>query len=420
MLNVVKMVRIDRSAYITVVFIVFGLNGMIGLARLLLYASLLGPAAFGMFSISQLLVTVGAYLSTLGFIEALNRQVPVLIGERKEKCAEYLLSLGLGFSLCVALIISLFFVVTVFNFSALQRYESIFVVGVLLVSTVFFNLVCSGIRGKSLTLEAGGLTLLKTVIAAILGIIVAPVWGVPGIIFVEASALFIVSIYALHRYLPNVLPVLRLKGRYKSMIGIGLPFLIGNIVLNLSQTIDSWFAQSVFDQVLYGQYAFAMIIFIAGQNFTSIIAQYVQPRVLTEFGRTKNHLSVLGYLHKVASVVSLLFIIGWFPFDFSLTYALAIFYPEYLEVSRLSLYIYIGTGAMGVLGVYESYVLARQKGKMLMSFYSLIFFVVFLLCWFAKFNQLGLVYYAIIFCIGRVACLFVVVLINKYLVVYYK
>jgi len=415
LLNIVKRARASRSTYLTVVFTAFGLNGIVGLVRLLLYASLLGPAAFGMFSVSQLLVTIGAYLSTLGFIEALNRQVPVLIGEGKEKRAEYLLSLGLGFSLSAAVCISLFFVVTVFSMTSLQRYDSIVLVGALLTSTVFFNLVCSGIRGKSLTLEAGGLTLLKTIFAAIAGILVAPVWGVTGIIIAEASALLVVSIYALRRYLPNVSPAVRLKGRYISIIGIGLPFLVGNIVLNLSQTIDSWFAQSIFDQILYGQYAFAMIIFIAGQNFTSIIAQYVQPRVLTEFGKTKNHLAVLKYLHKVAFVVSLLFVLGWLPFHIALTYALELFYPEYLLVGQLSLYVYIGTAAMGVLGVYESYVLARQKGKMLMFFYSIILSIIFFLCWFAKSSQFELVDYAIIFCTGRITCLIAVILINKYL-----
>lgn|GEM_PF-4249061 len=415
MLNIVKKARASRSAYLTVVFTAFGLNGVVGLARLLLYASLLGPAGFGSFSVSQLLVTIGAYLSTLGFIEALNRQVPVLIGERKEKRAEYLLSLGLGFSLSAAALISIFFVVTVFSMTSLQRYESIVLVGALLTSTVFFNIVCSGIRGKSLTLEAGGLTLLKTILAATAGIAVAPVWGVAGIIIAEASALLVVSIYALRRYLPNVSPTIRVKGRYLSIIGIGLPFLVGNIVLNLSMTIDSWFAQSIFEQSLYGQYAFAMIIFIAGQNFTAIIAQYVQPRVLTEFGKTKNHLAILKYLHKVAFVVSLLFVLGWFPFHVALTYALELFYPEYLEVGPLSLYIYIGTGAMGVLGVYESYVLARQKGRMLMFFYSIILSGIFFLCWFAKSNQFELIDYAIIFCAGRVACLLTVVSINKYL-----
>ncbi|NOE77957.1 oligosaccharide flippase family protein, partial [Vibrio cholerae] len=356
MLYVANKLKASKSAYLAVVFISFGLNGIIGLARLLIYASLLGPSVFGSFSVAQLLVTVGTYLSTLGFIEALNRQIPILIGEKKQRRAEYFLSLGLGFSLSTSLLISVFFAGAVFNIDSLRSYESIALVGALLTSTVLFNVVCSGIRGKSLTLEASVLTLTKTILASIVGVSAGSVWGVIGIIIAEATALTVIALYGLRTYLKNVTPILRSKSYCVTIIGIGFPFLVGNIVLNLSQTIDSWFAQSVFDTNIYGQYAFAMIIFVAGQNFSSIIGQYVQPRVLTEFGKTKDHLAVLDYLHKIAFVVLLFFILGWFPFYIIYNYSLEKFYPKYQEVSQICHFIYLGTSAMGVLSVYESYV----------------------------------------------------------------
>jgi len=411
-----KLSEPNNRTYITLVVGVFGLNGALGLVRLLLYAYLLGPAQFGLFSLSQLMVTIGAYLSTLGFVEALNRQVPVFLGERKEKRANYFISLGLGFAVTTSVILSVLFFTIVFYVPVLGKYEPIVLVGSLLIATVTFNVICSGVRGYSLTLEAGVLTLLKTVLAATMGILASRYWGVTGVVLAEASALLLVALYMLRHYLPQVRPIIRQKRFYIPILVIGLPFLLSNIVLNLSQTIDSWYVQSGFPTEVYGQYAFAMIIFIAGQNFTSIIAQYVQPRVFTDFGKTKNHMELLAKLDKISIVVVLIFLVAWYPFSFFLEYGLLAIYPEYTEVQPLALFIYIGTAAMGVLGINESYVLARKKGRSLIVGYSLTLSIILSCCWLAKANELPLVYFAYIFCSGRLICLAYVMVLNRYLV----
>lgn len=410
------MIKINGPSYFTLTFIVFGVNGVLGLARLLLYASLLGPSEFGLFSVGQLMITVGAYISTLGFVEALNRQVPILLGERKRHRAHYFLSLGFGFSLLIASVLSVIFYIIVSSGFYLMSYGAIKIVGVLLVSTVFFNLVLAGIRGKTLTLEAGSLILAKTIMASVGSVLLAEDYGVSGVIFSEALALSVFSLYGWRRYLPGVFPIIRKKGHYLSIIAIGLPFLINNIVLNLSQTVDSWFAQWAHSEELYGQYAFAMIIFIAGQNFIGIIVQYIQPRVFTEYGKTKDHSKLLVYLHWVSLVIALLFILGGAPFYFLLEYILNSFYQEYKAVLDFSLFIYAGSGAMGVLGIYESYILARKRGVLLMKYYLFVLVFISLSCWWAALNNFGLVEYSIIFCLGRFMCLIIVMSLNKYLV----
>lgn len=416
LLRIINLGKSKESTYFTIVVALFGINGILGLARLLLYASVLGPGEYGLFSIGQLLITIGAYLSTLGFIEALNRQIPILLGEKKQSRADYLLSIGLGLSLIISTLIAILFYIVVHTQAGLEAYNTISTVGLLLVATVFFNLILTGVRGKSLTLEAGLLTLIKTVIAGLFGYSLAPYYGAEGVILAEAFALCIIGIYGWRRYLPGVIPVIRKSGYYLPIISIGFPFLVGNVVLNLSQTVDSWFAQWAFEPVIYGQYAFAMIIFVAGQNFTGIIVQYIQPRVFTEYGRTKDHLEVLSKLHRVALLLGLFFLAGAFPFIWMLDYLLEIFYPSYLEVVGFALFIYVGTGAMGILGVYESYVLARSKGKVLMKWYALVLICICTACWTAKINQLGLLEYSMIFCSGRVLCLSVVFFLNRYLV----
>ena len=401
LIKIDNLVLTPQKSYFAKVMILFGMNGLLGLFKLLLYATFLGPSEFGLFSICLLIVTVGGYDSTMGFLEALNRQVPILLGEGKFSRGSYYLSIALGFSTAVSLILGILFYITVSTVSVLERYNSVSIVGVLLVSTVIFNIILSGVRGRSLTVELGSLTLAKTIIAGGVGLAAAPYFGAKGVILAESFSLCLVALYGWRKYLPSVVPTFRKKIFYFPIMAVGLPFLLGNVILNLSQTIDSWFVQANYDNLDYGIYAFSMILFVAGQNFTGVLIQYIQPRALTDFGRSKDHRRLLHDLERISTFLGVFFLVGLIPFYWILNITLERYYPDFSGAMDFAIYIYAGTGMMGCLGVYETYILALKKGKVLMQCYAAALVFITLSCLTAQLQDFGIIAYAIIFCVGR-------------------
>ena len=108
----------------------------------------------------------------------------------------------------------------------------------------------------------------------------------------------------------------------------------------------------------------------------------------------------------------MLFLVGLLPFYYILNLGLEVYYPNYLGVMDFVLYVYAGTCLMGCLGVYESYILALRKGRVLTSFYAMALAVITLFCFIVESQDFGLIGYAIVFCIGRLLCLAIVVFLS--------
>jgi O-antigen/teichoic acid export membrane protein len=400
--------------YLSAMTLIFGVSGVIGVGRMLGYAAILGPTSFGLFTFAQILITAGIYLSTLGFNEGLIREIPMLLGQGLRAQADKALSLGLGWSLAGGAVIAALFFAAVHVVPMLSRYLPIALAGLAMLSIVACNLVGTGIRGRSLNIEAGYVVLARTTAATVLGLGAAIHFGVTGALVGEAIGSAIVAAIGLHRFIPGTRPKVELDPEASRVLKIGSPFLISNVVLNLSQSIDSWFVQGKFGPTLFGQYSFAMILFSVGLNLAAIVTQYVQPRALTEFGRTGDHRRLFAHLRQVAIYVGLLFVAGALPFFLLVPWGIHHLYPKYTQAIALLPFVYAGTGIMSMIGLFETYIIAERRGPLMASLYGVTLTLVAAGCAVLTMTHAELWQFAAIFCAGRMINLAGVYFLGKY------
>ncbi len=394
----------EAFRHLSVLSLLFGVNGLLGVVRMLSYAALLGPEEFGLFSLAQILVTAGIYLSTVGFAEGLTREIPVLRGQGRQPQADQAMSLGLGWSLAFSGLVGAGFLAILFGVPGFHNYRSIAPAAGVLMATVAFNLISAGLRGRSLNLENGYLTLGKTLGTTSLGIAGAASFGVAGALSGEALAVALGSLAGLRRYLPGIGPRPSRHPEALRVARVGFPFLVSNVILNLSQTIDNWFVQWTYGAAALGQYGFAMAFFSVGLNLASIVAQYVQPRVLTEYGRSNDASAAFRQLHLIALGLLGLFLVGALPFFGLLPVVVTRFFPAYEASLDLFPWVYLGTGLMSAVGVYETYLLAERKGRALVGLYTVVLVLVALGCAVSAHQRAPLVAFAIVFAAGRALC----------------
>ena len=254
----------------------------------------------------------------------------------------------------------------------------------------------------------------RTIAATVLGLGAASQFGVTGALVGEAVASIVVAALGARRFLPEVRPMVKLDPEASRLLKIGSPFLISNVVLNLSQSIDSWFVQGKFGPTLFGEYSFAMILFSVGINIAAIVTQYVQPRALTEFARTGDRQYLFGYLRRTAMYVGMLFVVGALPFFLLVPWGIDHVYPKYAHAITLLPFVYAGTGIMSVIGLFETYIIAERRGHLMASLYGVTLTLVATGCTLLTIFNGALWQFAAIFCAGRAMNLAGVFFLSKY------
>jgi O-antigen/teichoic acid export membrane protein len=260
-----------------------GASSLIGLAKGLVIARVLGVHDFGVYGVSVLVLQFGIFFSNWGILNALNVKLPIDFG-RAEEPAESLLDRSFGALTVVALASVLTYLAAVL---AIPANHDVHLALVLTAPTVLLmtisELYALVLRVQRRTTPLATVYVARAALALALGIVASLLWGFVGVIVSEFTALFVVILLAGRAWLPRLRPVRPAPGEIGRLVRWGFPLMLANVMTIGALTIDRIFVAAVLPDD-FGQYVFATLVVTVWAALVAMLNQVVTPQLLFEFG----------------------------------------------------------------------------------------------------------------------------------------
>jgi O-antigen/teichoic acid export membrane protein len=373
------------------------------LLRGFIFAKYLGPEQFGVYSAIFLFYTYGIY-SHLGITDGLWRLVPYFIGsEENEKAKNYLVTGFWGLNLFASIfLVSVIIYISIASSDFIVKYR----IPILLSATaviLFFNLNFALLKFQfsHKFRELGIYQTLLSFFDLLLSLILMFRLGVTGIYLGMNIALLFLSLLSLYKV--NFKVEWRFKiFELKEILKIGFVNLIIGFGLRLLMTVDKFSVANFFDKANMGFYSVAYSIGMLSFLIPMGLNQVIAPRMIEEFGRTKEIKSLKIFLDE-----SLLFISFIVPFIaiFVIAFAepfIAVFLPKYLYSLKLIDKLAIAFYFLSLSAIPLTFLVTiNQRREILISEFVLISLMFFLNYMVFKLN-LGLTWITYVSVVGYV------------------
>ncbi len=412
----IKWSRRKAISDLSIAFISQYLTQFILFFRNFIFAKLLGPADFGLYSAIFLFFSYGNY-SNLGVIDGLSRIVPYELGAgRESKAREFLGSGFWGLNLITSA-----FLISVIVYSFISPFETIVenktaviltAIAVLLNQNFTYALLYY--RVKHNFKKAYIFQLIQALLDLTFSILLLFKFRTVGIFLGMTFSFLLVCFLSLKGVLREINLIINWK-LLRKILGVGFQILLIGFTYGFLMSIDKFSVANLFEKSKMGFYSVAVGFGVIPYFASVTVGQFIGQRMIEEFGRSK----LKGNL-KIFLDESLLVIAFITPLISMLTIALAepfitIFLPKYVEslryIDKLSIaYYFLSLGA--ILGTFL--IAVNQQGKILVL--NLIFIPFILLLNFVVFKNgfdlLGIAYVTFINFFLRTFILFVLSYIN--------
>lgn len=320
-------------------------EGLLG-ARGLLIASILGPEAFGAWTVFRLASRYGGF-AELGVLRGLEREVaqeragPGETGGTGEDAARTTLGFVLGVSWLLALLALLAsFLVGDPRLALGMR---AFAAAVVAERVWFYGLICLRARGE--VRRYAGLEIMHAAAQLLFTGVLALRWGLPGAFagLVLATGL---NAGLVLRHVPRrpmlAWPVLR------RVLGIGLPVGVWGIAITAFTTADRWVVVAFGGTTLLGYYGFAVAIAGLASSFGYVIRTVVFPDVYGRAHAASVRLAMREHLHGIILPFAQVYPVLLGALAFGIGPAVGLLVPQYLAAVPAA-HLFIFTGATGGL-----------------------------------------------------------------------
>ncbi len=344
------------------------LSSILGLAKSLVFARVLGADLFGYYGIVDLIVTYGIYALSLGLLEALNRQIPFYLGSRDATQATRVARAATGaLALSTAVIGGAYLVIVAL---LLEPWSPLWVAyvfgGILTALNLFFFLAIVHVLARRQAVRQAVILLIKSISALALGATFATWWGLPGAIGGEGLGILLATAFAVvrdHAIPAPAKPSAKVLG---PVFRLGVPMVLGVFATSVGRSIDRILVVAALGAIVFSQYSFALIVFVAASVAANAIVLYATPRISFGMGDRR---SLRGYVYRIDQVVAAvlaLAALGAVPFD-QLTAGLgrAIF-PDYSVGLDLMRIMYVAAAAQ-IATVYQSVLVAAGAVRTLFA-----------------------------------------------------
>ena len=261
------------------------------LAVSLIVARWVGPEEFGIWNALNLLLLYGV-LVTLGVPNAMNRDVPLLIGQGDNISAQRVASISFWFVLFSGIGTGLAISFIAINGRIAQQYRQ----PLMWMGPLFFawqvyqyfqlHLKCN-IRFNLMSLQ-------QFVFAALLPVVVLPlarVWRIPGFIIGQAVVAFVLSVFisrttsfkiALSWNWRDLLPLTR----------TGFPIMAAGLLYSLLTSVDRWVILTLLGAEALGHYTLVILCRGILSLLPAVVSQQMYPRMAFRYGQTGNKRSL--------------------------------------------------------------------------------------------------------------------------------
>lgn len=340
----------------------------------LIVAAWVGPGNFGIWNALNLLLLYGS-LVTLGVLNGMNRDVPLLVGSGKSKTAEQVVSTSFWFVLCTSGIGGLVVIVITLSGNLDPKYfQPLLWMGLLF--TVWQIYQYLQFRLKSY-IQFNLMSLQQFAFAIILPIVALPLsyeWGITGFIVGQTVATLVVCVFILTK-----LPLTSLSFRWSIvplLIKTGFPIMAAGLVYSLLTTVDRWVILNFLGVEALGYYTLPILYFGVFGLLPSVIAQQMYPRMAAEYGRTKDKRALIPLIiwQSIAAMAVTLPVLV-FIYLFS-PYLVERFLSEYLPGLTPARILLLGLAFLPIAGGVgnflntvgkQGYYLAVQTGAVLVN-----------------------------------------------------
>jgi len=339
--NSTQLVEIGRREFLYL--FLMGGAALFGFIRTMVYGAYLSPTNMGYYSIAITIASYGTFLQ-LGLMSGLSRELPVCFGQGKKEYSSELVgeaTTAIAFLQLIGFIVY-YIVIANITFKDSFTQNAFFLGGLLALSSPFGQMVMLRLRAEQRVLSFSLLQLINAACILVLGILAINVVGYAGaiitIVLVNVLGFAIVSKAFLS-------PVNYLYFKSKEifyLIRIGFPMVVAGVLLTVQFSMDRFFILKYRSVEELGIYQVGILPLTMGVILSSIIVQYVGPKLLFRYGQGQSpgfvfHRSIM--LSAVTVGVLLLF---WPLFLFIMNFVVNQWLPDYKASLPLMSTFYLG------------------------------------------------------------------------------
>jgi O-antigen/teichoic acid export membrane protein len=397
------MSRVDKYTYTFFI----SLGALLGIFKITLFAKLLGPEQYGLYSLVLSMYIFIVYFGSMGLNDALIKLGSKAFGQSKLKDVYELYVLAAVYGGIVTFVLGMLFSICVVIFFS---YEDVSIVlalaGLLAFSALEFNSLNALLRATHRFVFYSVLLFLKSLSIILLGWYLALDYGVFGVILAEIiafSLVFLVAyfIVAKSASLKNIL------SRYELVIFAiqnGLPMMLANLVRNLALSTDKWILASALGVAAVGKYTFAMILYTISMFLLGFLTNILGPKWLANYSNDNDVKKLLRSVLRFSSGWFLLLLFAAIPAYLLLPILIESFFIEYNDRDTflaMSI-IYIGVLFLVPSFFLDWFFIAISFEKKVFSIaISMVVLSILLLgvCWYLG---LSIVAYAMVFTAARI------------------
>lgn len=280
-----------------------GLASVLGLAKTVLLAKLLGSAELGYYGLVVIVLPLGTLISTFGILSPLGVELPIAFGAADSN-ARGLRDRALGLVLAGATATGAITLVVVLATSpgdaGTTTALALSTLTVLMTAVFEFYLVVLRARVRLVALGSGYLA--RSALALAATTTGAAMFGYRGAIVAEIAVLILIVAYIAMGLEPSTRPRWPRRSEAACLIRIGVPLSCSSLLLIVVVFADRAFVASTLPEDL-GQYTFASVVSVAWFAVIGFVTQAVGSSALHEFGAGRSLLSIRRHLARTAAAL---------------------------------------------------------------------------------------------------------------------
>ena len=392
--------NLAAAAY--VILMLFG--ALTGFVKFFILGRLLTAADFGQYSFLNAVILYSVPIASFGIVEGLSRKFPILLGQGRHEEAYAMRNRTMGaIALTAAAVVLLTAIGSGLFQLATGRSAALFstIVAVEVYAYIAFSIGLRDIRNHLHSALYAGVTFTKGVIDLGATFILAPRFGVAGVLVGETIILIIAAALVYKRWMPQRGIVLQEFRRIVPVMKEGIALTVFAALANSARMGDRLILGAVLPKAVFAVYAFHLIVISAGLIVTNVLSQYVGPRSLHLYGQSGGDTHVVfDYLARLTVILAILGALGAAVVPYGFDWVAAHFFRQY-TVNHTLLFVLYAAMVIDVANLFPLALLAFRKFHLLIAIHLVPSVLLVAGCLIAHRMNAGLVSFAVLALLAR-------------------
>lgn len=388
-------------------FAFMGGGALLGIVKYGIFAKLLDPQSFGIYSLVLTTYVYIIYAGGLGLNEALIKLGAEAHGRDQFDQIIQMRDVALLYGGLTTLLCGLLFILGLKMFVADQALaNSLSLAAILAVAALEFNLLDAAFRAGQKILFFSAMLFLKAFAVVVLGMYLAPKFGVNGVIAGEIIASVGVFLAFLNTRGSGfrASSISGSRAVFAKAVRNGFPLVTSMFLRNISMSLDRWVMAAAIGLLALGKYTFAMVIYLVALTGIGFLTNILGPRWLSEFGQGQDINRLFVRIKRTALIVGILAALFMGPFFAVLRIVIYDYYPAYAGADTLvaMALIYVGVAILVCTYLFDWLFVASSTESVLLRISVATLGLTACLVYAAYTLKAGIVFYAGVFLLCRI------------------